>query len=134
MAIDMQAEVARFHKVFGQEAYTVPTKIEPELKLARVSWMMEELTEYMKADNIVDEADALVDILYFLLGTADIQGIKLEPIFDIVHNANMSKVWPDGTVQRDEQGKIRKPPGWIKPEPLIEAEINEQLRGWWYGK
>ncbi|QGR00171.1 hypothetical protein EHS13_20010 [Paenibacillus psychroresistens] len=95
----------------------------------RVSWMLEELTEFAAAHTIEDQVDALIDLLYFTIGTFTIMGVKPEAIFDIVHAANMGKV-TDGKVTRNEQGKILKPEGWkerFAPEPKIIAEINKQM-------
>lgn len=96
----------------------------------RVSWMLEELAEFAAADTLEDQADALIDLIYFAIGTFTMMGVKPEALFDIVHNANMGKVGPDGRVLRNEQGKIVKPDNWEKyfaPEPKIQAEINRQM-------
>lgn len=97
--------------------------------LQRASWMLEELIEFMSAETIEDQADALCDLQYFSIGTNTLIGVKPEPIFNIVQAANMGKVGPDGKVLRDEQGKIRKPEGWhenFAPEGKIRAEIERQ--------
>jgi predicted HAD superfamily Cof-like phosphohydrolase len=39
-------------------------------------------------------------------------GLPVDAVFHQIHRANMGKVWPDGTVQRDEGGKVIKPPEW----------------------
>lgn len=94
----------------------------------RGSWMLEELIEFLRADTVVDQADALTDLLYFVMGTFVEMGIKPDALFDIVHNANMAKL-VNGKPMRDKQGKIIKPTGWKEkhtPEPLIAAEIAKQ--------
>lgn len=96
----------------------------------RTSLMLEELIEFMDATTIEDQADALIDLMYFAIGTFTLMGLNPEPIFNIVANANLGKVMPDGTVLRDEQGKIMKPDGWkerFAPEAKIRREI--QLQG-----
>jgi predicted HAD superfamily Cof-like phosphohydrolase len=98
--------------------------------LQRSSWILEELTEFMRAETIEDQADALGDLIYFAIGTYTLMGIKPEQIFDIIHAANMGKVGPDGKVIRNEQGKIVKPANWQElyaPEAKIKAEIGFQL-------
>lgn len=95
----------------------------------RVSWMLEEIAEFAAADTIEDQADALIDLIYFAIGTFTLMGVNPEPLFDIVHAANMGKVGPDGKVLRNEQGKIIKPEGWkerYSPEPLLAEEIELQ--------
>lgn len=37
-------------------------------RVARGSWMLEELVEFMAAEDIVDQADGLLDFIYFCMG------------------------------------------------------------------
>jgi predicted HAD superfamily Cof-like phosphohydrolase len=121
-------EIRKFHKAFGQPAPDEPTMLTPERKESRIKWMQEELDEYKEASTIYDEIDALIDILYFTVGTLVEHGVKPDPVFDIVQSANMRKLWSDGKPRfREEDGKIMKPPGWYAPEPLIEQEIDRQV-------
>jgi predicted HAD superfamily Cof-like phosphohydrolase len=53
--------------------------------------------------------------------------MDLDPLFAIVHQANMGKV-VNGKVIRREDGKILKPAGWRDPKPLLEAETARQER------
>lgn len=95
----------------------------------RGSFMLEELAEFFNAETIEDQADALTDLIYFAIGTFTLMGLKPEKIFDIVAQANLGKISPDGTVLRDEQGKIKKPDGWqenFAPESKIKEEIQHQ--------
>ena len=100
----------------------------------RGSYMLEELAEFMRASTIEDQADALIDLTYFIFGTFTLMGINPEPIFDIVQAANMAKVGPDGKVILKEQGKIQKPEGWhenFAPESKIREEIERQRGQLW---
>jgi predicted HAD superfamily Cof-like phosphohydrolase len=95
----------------------------------RISWMLEELTEFAAADTLEDQVDALTDLIYFALGTFTLMGVKPEPFFDIVHAANMGKLHEDGKPRFNEQGKIIKPEGWAEkyaPEPKIIQELMRQ--------
>jgi predicted HAD superfamily Cof-like phosphohydrolase len=125
----------------GKDDVPMIDKLEPiceEMKsikgnevMSRASWMLEELIEFIDAAHIEDQADALIDLIYFAIGTFTLMGIKPEPIFDIVQSANMGKVGPDGKVLRNDQGKIQKPEGWqenFAPESRIKAEIERQLQ------
>lgn len=85
----------------------------------------DELDELEESGSIVEQADALVDAIYYICDCAVKHGMDLDPLFDIVHQANMSKV-VDGKVIRRDDGKILKPEGWINPEPLLETEIQRQ--------
>jgi predicted HAD superfamily Cof-like phosphohydrolase len=80
-------------------------------------------------DVLVAQADALTDINYFTQGSFVIMGVDPQPLFDIVQNANMAKLFPDGKPRyRKEDGKIIKPDGWIPPEPQLKAEIQRQMK------
>ena len=87
----------------------------------------DELDELAEAETVTDQADALVDAIYYLCDCAVRHGMNLDELFDIVHAANMGKV-VDGKVLRRDDGKIMKPAGWRPPEPEIEAEMARQKR------
>jgi predicted HAD superfamily Cof-like phosphohydrolase len=81
-------------------------------------------------DQLIGQMDAFTDILYFANGGFVEAGVEPEPIFDIVHAANMGKIFPDGKPHYNEVGKVIKPDNWEHdhaPEPKIQAEINRQI-------
>ena len=85
----------------------------------------DELDELDEANTKVDQADALVDAIYYICDCAVRHGMNLDPLFDIVHGANMKKVINGKVIRRDD-GKILKPEGWERPEPKLEAEMLRQ--------
>jgi predicted HAD superfamily Cof-like phosphohydrolase len=123
----MQAQVHAFQEAMNQPTPSKPIQLTHQRKSFRLGLLLEEMTEYVKADNLIDEVDALADMLYILLGTIDEHGVNMEPIFDIVQNANMSKLWEDGKPRFNEIGKVIKPPNFVRPEALIELEVIRQL-------
>jgi predicted HAD superfamily Cof-like phosphohydrolase len=79
-------------------------------------------------EQIVAIADGLTDINYFNQGTFSMCGIEPQPLMNIVHFANMSKLGPDNKpIYRESDGKIMKPEGWVAPEPMLEKEIIRQM-------
>ena len=91
----------------------------------------DELDELEDATNTIEQADALVDAIYYICDTAVRHGLNLDPLFKIVHRANMQKV-VDGKVIRREDGKILKPEGWEDPEPYLSREMeNQDKNGSW---
>lgn len=68
-------------------------------------------------------------MLYVVYGAAVTYGIDLEPIFDEIHRSNMSKLWPDGTVQKREDGKVLKPPTYSPAdlEPILKNLAEKSL-------
>lgn len=85
----------------------------------------DELEELEEAENIVEQADALVDAIYYICDCAVKHGMNLDPLFEIVHAANMGKVI-DGKVIRRDDGKILKPHGWQDPKPILDSEMKRQ--------
>lgn len=79
---------------------------------------------------VVDQADALIDLLYFIYGTFVKMNVDPNPLFDIVHEANMAKLFPDGKPHYDKiTGKVLKPEGWEEhyaPENKLKKAIQEQ--------
>lgn len=83
-------------------------------------WILqEEYVEYLEArlsGDIVKVARELADVLYVLYGDAVALGIDADAVLAEVHRANMTKVWPDGTVHyREPDGKVLKPPNFEPP-------------------
>ena len=77
--------------------------------------------------KIADQADALVDIEYYMLNCACKKGVNLSSLFGVVHAANMAKKDPStGKFLKRDDGKIIKPAGWQPPN--IEAEIERQVQ------
>jgi predicted HAD superfamily Cof-like phosphohydrolase len=81
-------------------------------------------------DALTAEVDALTDLLYFTYGSFALIGVNPQPIFEIVHRANMGKLFPDGKPRyHPVTNKVMKPEDWQQnyaPEPLIKEEINRQ--------
>jgi predicted HAD superfamily Cof-like phosphohydrolase len=87
----------------------------------------DELDELREATDVAEQADALVDAIYYICDTAVRHGMNLDRVFAIVHGANMQKV-VDGRVIRRDDGKILKPDGWQDPGPLLLDEVSRQTR------
>lgn len=118
--------VLEFHESFDHPLKSSPTLMGEERKDKRYKWMLEELNEFLESDTIAGQADAMVDLIYFALGTMVEMGIKPEKLFTIVHEANMSKLWEDGKPRYNEDGKVIKPKAWVDPEEKLVEEINKQ--------
>jgi len=118
-------KVKEFQKVFGLPVSDKPVMLTRERIDVRSSWLREEIEEFEEAENIYEQADAMIDLMYFALGALVEMGVKPEKIFDIVHEANMTKLWSDGKVHyREGDKKVIKPPEWEDPDPKIRAAID----------
>lgn len=65
----------------------------------------------------------MIDVIYFALGTLVEMGIEPDELFNIVQNANMSKLFPDGKPHYNEIGKVIKPEGWEDPHKKLALTI-----------
>ena len=122
-----QEMVKEFHEAFGHPTVDKPAFLNRARLADRIGWMCEEISELESAKTLDDQSDAVIDLIYFALGTLVEMGVDGQPLFHIVHNANMQKLWPDGKPRfRESDGKVIKPEGWLPPEPALRKEIARQ--------
>ncbi|MEQ7189238.1 HAD family hydrolase [Enterococcus hirae] len=80
---------------------------------------------------LIEQVDALTDLLYFTYGSFSLLGVDPTKIFEIVHQANMGKLFPDGKPHyHPVTNKVLKPDNWEEqcaPEPKIAKEIQRQI-------
>ncbi|MDA9992678.1 nucleoside triphosphate pyrophosphohydrolase family protein [Flavobacteriaceae bacterium] len=113
--------VHEFHTAFGLGIKNEPTaNIGTAKNLLRFNLMKEENEEYLEAANandLVEVADALGDMLYILAGTIIEHGMqyKIAEVFDEIQRSNMSKLGEDGHPIFREDGKVLKGPNYFKP-------------------
>lgn len=121
-------QVKEFHKAFNHPYSDKPTLIDMNLAQKRYDWMKEEIDEFLEAvenRDIYEQADAMIDLIYFALGTLVVLGVTPAEVFKVVQNANMSKLWEDGKPRfREGDGKVIKPPTWEDPHDKIVETIN----------
>ena len=111
--------VVEFMKTFGQEVKSSPEFPSEDILQLRGELIFEELIELQDAvgqKDIVEVADALTDLLYVIYGAGAALGIDLDACFKEVHSSNMSKLMPDGSVLRREDGKVLKGPNYFVPD------------------
>ena len=114
---DLEKDVADFFWKFKQNMPDKPTLIKNfELRHQLISEELEEYWNACKKGDLVEVTDALMDMLYVVIGSALAHGIRIEDYWKEVHRTNMKK--QGGSTRKD--GKILKPQGW---EPPRIAEI-----------
>jgi predicted HAD superfamily Cof-like phosphohydrolase len=119
-------QVKEFQKAFNHPVKGTPTFMEEDRAMKRSKWMIEEIDEFLEAEDVNEQADAMIDLIYFALGTLVEIGVKPQALMDIVQDANMSKLWEDGNPRYNELGKVIKPEGWQDPYNKLQAEIEKQ--------
>ncbi len=119
--------VRTFHMKYDHPVRLAPY-VPPDLTelLLRLRLIVEETAEFAAAASngeLVEMADALADLLYVTYGTAVTLGINLQPIFQIVHAANVTK-----SGGKQGSGKQMKGTDFKSPTAAIIAELHRQ--GW----
>lgn len=132
--------VSEFHEVYGmpnQVASSNAPTVDYERVHLRMSLIKEEFAELCGAvygaaaeetllqmfptlpdeeiRDVIESADALGDLIYVIYGMALESGIDLDRVVAEVHRSNLSKLMPDGSVLRREDGKILKGPDFSEP-------------------
>ena len=112
-------KVRVFMKTYGQEVKDKAGFSDAKTNKLRIDLIkeeLEELTEAMQDENLLEVADALTDILYVTYGAGHAFGIDLDKCFEEVQNSNMSKLGDDGKPIYNEAGKVMKGPNYFKPD------------------
>lgn len=124
----MQRQVEEFHAAMHQPVGLLPHALPADRIPVRVELIREEfqdeLIPALEAGDLVETADACVDLLYVVLGLMVECGLDAGPLFDEVQRSNMSKLGadgqpivagpndPDGTFE----GRVKKGPNYSKPD------------------
>lgn len=98
------------------EAMDVSSHVPPGLRL--LSRCFKDGTLDHRVENGDREAmlDADIDLAWVTIGSALSQGADVLGAMREVSRANLDKIGPDGSVIKDENGKVRKPAGWRGPD------------------
>ncbi len=111
------ADVHRFHSKFSLIRNKRPSHLTRRKLVERIDCLSEELMEFRNAidhQSLADQADALVDLVYFAKGTAVMLGLPWSQLWDDVQDANMRKV--PGRTKRGHRVDVTKPQGWVGPK------------------
>jgi predicted HAD superfamily Cof-like phosphohydrolase len=77
---------------------------------------VKELSHAVEANDLVEQADALIDIIVVTIGMLHGMGLPARALWDEVMRSNFAKIGPDGKVQKNAMGKVIKPEGWTPPD------------------
>jgi predicted HAD superfamily Cof-like phosphohydrolase len=122
-------DVKEFHIKFNQVGPDKPCLLPPMEERFRVKCLQEEVKEFEEAKTIKDKLDALIDLIYFAIGTAHRMGcLNLRDGITLfvtawkrVHDKNMmkqlsSKDAPSKRGPEFNGHDIVKPEGWTPAE------------------
>ena len=107
---------AHFMRACGQTTTTI-NKAQSDMYLALIKEEGEELVVALQECDVVEELDAIIDLLVVIIGYGLSRGFPMVGAWDEVLRSNMAKIDPlTGTVLRRADGKILKPVGWTAPD------------------
>lgn len=123
-------KLVEFHEAFElgfPESPELPEDI--ETRKLRIRILVEEFEEYLEGEennDIIEIADALIDIIYVAYGTGVEYGLPMDKLFNEVHRSNMSKLDENGNPIYREDGKVMKGENYTPPKvkEIIEEHIN----------
>jgi predicted HAD superfamily Cof-like phosphohydrolase len=127
--MDIAKDVRLFQEKMGYGFSNKPTHLYDSAVIMRGGHLMEEVTEFMRAAynaDIAGTADALIDLIYFAVGTLNMIGVPFDKAWEIVQEANMRKVPQASDRDRNDAAK---PDGWRDPKVALNDLINELRRG-----
>lgn len=121
----IEAVVQFNQEILGIEQRT-PVGMLPTEEAITLKCLHEEITELNAAmieGSVVDQVDALVDLIYFALGAMYKTGLTADQINACcmaVHEANMAKKRGVNAKRATGAADAVKPEGWVSPETRIE--------------
>jgi len=121
-----QVMVRNFHEKYGASIKQRPQVPNGTIRLLRSSLIIQEAAEFVDAareKDLVGMVDALGDLLYVVYGTAVSLGVDMEPVFEEIHESNMTKA---GGLSAG--GKMGKGKGYIPPK-VEEVLITQGMKG-----
>lgn len=144
----MQEQNREFHTAFGiptpDEIAPLPAEQVPvAVELIREEFE-DELIPALYSGDLVEQVDALVDLLYVTFGVLNRIAVDGQAVYDEVHRSNMSKLGSDGKPiiagENDPDGvfpgRVKKGPGYFKPDiaGVLQALAIEQDVDSWDGR
>lgn len=123
----MQSQVMMFQRVMGQPVGRKAHALSQDRVPVRIELIREEfedeLIPAMHAGDMVETADALIDLLYVTFGALVEMGINAQVLFDEVQASNLSKLGEDGQpiiAGPDDpdgvfEGRVKKGPNYFRP-------------------
>lgn len=110
--------VLEFHEAFGAFIgdFDKPRiSANKDLRMSLIREEMGELEEAIAANDLIETADALGDLLYVIYGTLLDFGIDADLLVREIHASNMSKLGKYGKPILRDDGKVLKGPNYFEP-------------------
>lgn len=92
-----------------------------------INWIINELVNASAKKKEVADSQLKILSRVAQIGLDSMGRMNIDPAtpFEIVHESNMGKLWPDGMPRYYDNGKIQKPPTYEPPEFAIRDHLIE---------
>ncbi len=116
-------EFNHVYKIASSDEPRLPTVHEANRIFELVYEELDELGEAILANDLVEVADAITDLLYVIAQQGAVLGLPIDALLKEVQRSNMSKLDDTGKPIYREDGKVLKGPNFSEPR------INAVLQG-----
>ena len=113
---DLEAMVREFMEAGQQVVGVLPGLRDVPLRRHLIEDEVDELYRSLDDNDLVETADALMDLLYVVVGACIAFGLPIKPLFEEVHRSNMTKIVPDNEMVFGQHKKIGKPSTYSPPD------------------
>lgn len=114
-------DIAEMYQKFGFTVNMRGTILPRHILMSRAEFLQEELDELKEAiesGDLLNQIDALIDLVVVAKGTAAMMGLRWKYHWDEVHRANMMKQPGNREKRPNLSEDLIKPPGWYGPDHL----------------
>ena len=119
---NLQSTITKAYEKYGLAYDGPPRHLSYEEKAYRIACLQEEINEFAEAETLVDQYDAVLDLIVFAVGTLYRMGMPLQEGFDAVMACNLQKE-PGNNPHKSDKARAEykgvdlvKPSGWQGPE------------------
>jgi predicted HAD superfamily Cof-like phosphohydrolase len=116
-------DIQEIHIKMGQEYSGPPRQLSPDFQLLRDVQLNEELDEHNTASNDHDKFDALIDMIYFAIGTCYLRGWDFREGWRRIHAKNMLK-----ERAKDDNNKRGSAHDWVKPDGWTPPDLSDLVK------
>jgi predicted HAD superfamily Cof-like phosphohydrolase len=117
--------VKTMHEKFGIDNRSGACRLKDEERTFRIAALQEELDEFKESTTLIDDYDALLDLIVFAMGTIERMGLPFAAGFEQVMICNMTKELGPNNKRGGFKADLRKPEGFKGPEDHLSAIINK---------
>lgn len=129
---NLYALVQQFYDATQQPRPAVPTRMSTAARARYMQYLLSEIVEFGEATTLLEQVCEVLDMLFFVYDVFVEMGVDPNKPFQLLHAANMRKVFPDGEAHWDYSVtpyRLLRPPDWVSANDAIGEYIKSLTRG-----